>query len=67
MELDEVEAKPEEDEEYQLQNEEKRRRRRRGKLHLTAAYHVCGSDCNHGLPPQPPEAPRGPVISKSKS
>ena len=50
-----------ESEVYQLQHEEKRRRKRRSRLNLTADYHVCEAGCNHGLPPPPPRAHKGPV------
>ena len=44
-----------------------RRRRRRGRLNLTASYHACDGDCNHGLTPPPPKRTQPPVNVKPKS
>ena len=67
VELGERKGNAEEDEEYQLQQEEKKRRKRRSKLNLTASYHSCNGECNHGLSPPPPKAHQTPVNHKPKS
>ena len=56
-----------EDEVYEQQYEERKKLRRRKKLNLTASYHACSGDCNHGLPPSPPKSHKVPVTSEPKS
>ena len=56
-----------EEEAYQVQPEEMKRRKRRNRLNLTASYHVCSGNCNHGLPPPPPKVFKPPVTSEPKS
>ena len=50
-----------------MQHEEMRRRKRRSRLNLTACYHACDGDCNHGLTPPPPKNAQPPVTLKPKS
>ena len=65
VELPNEEAK--EEEPYKVQPEEMRRRKRRSRLILTACYHACDGDCNHGLTPLPPKHAQPPVNLKPKS